>query len=185
MTQEFKINIARLAGRQHGVVSWSQLRLLGMGRGAYRHRRQSGRLHKVHPKVFAVGHSCLTRNGHWMAAVLACGEGAVLSHVSAASLWDLRASASAFINVTVESQGRAGPRGVRLHCVRRLDAQDVTVRDGIPVTRVARTLLDLAEVVPMQQLERVAEEAERLRIFDRAAVVEICDRTRGRRGIRP
>lgn len=185
MTKQLELSILALAEQQYGVISIRQLRSLGVGRGSLKYRLQSKRLHCIHRGVYASGHGCLTRNGHWMAAVLAGGEGAVLSHASAASLWDLRASASASIDVTVRSLGRPGPKGVRLHCVRRLDAADVTMREGTPVTSVARTLLDLAEVVPARQLERAVEEAERLRIFDRAAVEAICDRIRGRRGIRP
>lgn len=120
-----------------------------------------------------------------MAGVLSGGPGAALSHASAAALWDLRSSASALVDVTIEVPWRPGPKGVRLHCVRGLDERDLTVRDGIPVTSMARTLLDLAEVVPLRQLERAVEEAERLRVFDRMAVEEACARIRGRHGIRP
>lgn len=87
--------------------------------------------------------------------------------------------------MTVEARGRAGPRGVRLHCVRKLDSTNVTCRDEIPVTTVARTLPDLAEVVPVKQLERAVEEAERLRVFDREAVDSLCAQMSGRHGIRP
>src|SRR3954447_3268740 len=82
--------IAALARRQHGVVALAQFLALGMSESAVRKRVATGRLHRVHRGVFAVGHPVVTREGHWMAATLACGPEAVLSHRSAAALWDLR-----------------------------------------------------------------------------------------------
>jgi very-short-patch-repair endonuclease len=82
--------IAALARRQHGVVSREQLRELGVQPRALSHRLAAGRLHQVHVGVYAVGHPVLGRSGRWMAAVLACGPGAALSHASAAALWGLR-----------------------------------------------------------------------------------------------
>src|SRR5215212_2302837 len=81
--------LAALAARQYGVVSGAQLQALGVDRNAIAYRVRIGRLHRVHRGVFAVGHGALTRNGRLLAAVLACGDGAVLSHRSAARLWDL------------------------------------------------------------------------------------------------
>ena len=115
-----------------------------------------GRLHRVHRGVYAVGHSVLTLRGLWMAAVLACGDGAVLSHRDAAALHDLRRSYRRDIDVTT-TRGRARDhRGITLHRVRHLHPNDVTVIDGIPVTTVARTQLDCAEVLRYDQLERLS-----------------------------
>ena len=86
--------IARLAERQHGVVATRQLAALGLARGGVARRAQAGRLHRIHRGVYAVGHPVLTVDGRRMAAVLAAGPGAVLSHRSAAALWDLRSSTS-------------------------------------------------------------------------------------------
>src|SRR5688572_6431224 len=81
--------VAALARRQHGVVTRAQLEELGVGRSAVTEWSARGRLHRVHRGVYAVGHLSLTRNGRFMAAVLACGEGAALSHLSAAVLWEI------------------------------------------------------------------------------------------------
>src|SRR4030088_860250 len=85
--------VAALAERQHGVVARAQLDALGVGRGAVEHRLEEGRLHGLHRGVYAVGHRVIPREGHWMAAVLAMGSEAVLSHRSAAALWGMRATA--------------------------------------------------------------------------------------------
>ena len=131
-----------------------------------------------------MGHSVLQLRGRWMAAVLACGPDAVLSHRDAAHLWDLRRSASARIDVTAP-RTRGGLDGIVLHRVRRLDPRDRTAHEGIPVTTVARALLDNAEVLRIRQLERMIEEAERVGLFDLRAIEELCERSHGRRGLRP
>jgi len=168
--------IAELAARQHGVVTWRQLLAVGLGRGAIEHRNRSGRLHRLHRGVYAVGHRRLSREGRWMAAVLALGEGAVLSHRSAAALWDLRPSAAGKIDVTVPARtGRARRSGVRVHRSSALPASEVTRHDTIAVTTVARTLLDLAEIVPSSSSQRALERAEGLRLFDLRAIRSAID----------
>jgi hypothetical protein len=94
------VGLAQLAGAQWGVVSRGQLRALGFGRGAIERRLSVGRLHVVHRGVYAVGHRALRVEGRWLAAVLACGDGAVLSHRSAAAHWGLLASQQAVVDVT-------------------------------------------------------------------------------------
>lgn len=176
--------LAQLAARQHGVVAYSQLVRLGFGRGAIEHRLAVGRLHRIHRSVYAVGHSIIGTRGCWMAAVLACGPGAVLSHRDAGHLWGVRQSARTEIDVTAYT-GRHGNRsGITLHRVRKLHPDDRTQSDGIPVTSVSRTLLDLAGVLNPRQLERALDEAERLRLFDLRAVERLLERSRGRRGVR-
>jgi very-short-patch-repair endonuclease len=120
-----------------------------------------------------------------MAAVLACGPDAVLSHQSAAALWGIRRTSRATIDVTAPRRGSHSREGIVVHRVRSLDRRDWTRREGIPVTTVPRTLLDLAEVVRPRELERAFEEAERMRLLDVRAVEEVCCRSRGRRGLRP
>jgi hypothetical protein len=142
-----------------------------------------GRLHRVHVGVYAVGHRKLSAHGHRMAAVLACGPGAVFSHRAGAALWGLRASARPRIDVTVGRGGRGGP-GIDVHRVRALHPDDRTVHDGIPVTTVARTLLDLAEVLRANEVERAFDEAERLRLLDMRALAAVCERATGRHGLR-
>jgi very-short-patch-repair endonuclease len=175
--------VAELAEAQYGAVTRQQLRDLGVGDTGIRERVRTRRLHRLHRGVYAVGHSVLPAKGHWMAAVLACGEGAALSHVAAAAHHQLRASSATLIDVTVRTRaGRRAPRGVRLHRSGRLSEEDVTVREGIPVTTVARTLLDLADVLSTQALTRVIAEADYLRLLDMTALIAVVERNPGRRG---
>jgi hypothetical protein len=163
--------IARLAHVQHGVVDLDQLRDAGLGLGAINFRVRAGRLHRLHRGVFAVGHTRLSREGRWMAALLATGEGAVLSHVSAATLWELRPTGAASIHVTVPTYaGRARRAGVVVHRSRTLGAADLDRRDGIALTSVARTLVDLAGMLAPGPLERAVERSLELRLFDLARV---------------
>lgn len=153
--------VAVLAGRQHGVVSRAQLTTLGLSRTEISGRLRRSWLHRVHTGVYSVGHLALTRNGRFMAAVLACGEGAALSHFSAAVLWGILEDRGQLIHVTVE--GNRVCRGVVVHRS-PLEGQRVR-RAGIVVTTVGRTLTDLADVVRKRRtLERAFDEAEYLRL---------------------
>ena len=141
--------------------------MLGFGAHGIAEWVRTGRLVRVHQGVYAYGHDRLRIEGRWLAAVMACGHGAVLSHRDAAQLWELRQSSSAVIDVTVPSRaGRIRRRGVRVHRSGRLAPDEVTTRSGIPVTTVARTLLDLADVLDSQALRRAVTEAEYTGRFD-------------------
>jgi predicted transcriptional regulator of viral defense system len=145
-------------------------------------RAAQGRLHRVCKGVYAVGHGRLTREGQWLAAVLAYGPSAVLSHRSAAALWNLRRDNRAKTDVSLPSRsGRSRP-GIDLHRSVTLSAADVTTQHGIPCATQARTLLDLAEVLNPRGLERAIEQAEVLRLFDLRAVEDVLARADGRRG---
>ena len=171
--QDMHVNerIARLAARQHGVVSARQLLALGLGRGAIEHRLRTGQLHQLHRGIYAVGYRRLTREGHWLAAVLACGDGAVLSHGSAAAHLDLRPWGGGAIDVTVPYRtGRARRAGLRIHRSTSLPSEETTVHDAIPVTTLARTLLDLADTTKRSTVQRAVERAEVLRSFDLRAI---------------
>jgi very-short-patch-repair endonuclease len=159
--------IAVLAAAQHGVVAMRQLRDLGLGSDAVEYRVKSGRLHRVHHGVYAVGHRKLTREGHWMAAVLAYGPDALLSHRSAAALWGIWQSTSK-IHITVPST-RRHRHGVRAHRA-DLRPEDRATRDGIPVTSLARTILDLAAELSQDHMTRVIENADRAQLLDLRAV---------------
>jgi predicted transcriptional regulator of viral defense system len=175
--------IARLATKQHGVVSRRQLEAIGLGRGAVAHRVSAGRLHRVHRGVYAVGHRVLTVDGKRMAAVLAAGPGAVLSHASAASLWEIRPSAAARIDVTVRGAGgRAKRPGLRIHRAASLRDDELTQHRGIRVTTVARTLLDLASSLPGRALERALDEAEIKQLYDRRELEAMARAHAGERG---
>jgi very-short-patch-repair endonuclease len=173
--------IGRLATRQHGVVSNGQLRGLGLDREAVRRRVASGYLHRVHHGVFAVGHRSLTLHGSYAAAVLAGGPRAALSHRAAADLWQLGALVGR-ITITVPHDRGGLPTALRIHRSRMFHPGDFTQRHGIPVTTVARTLLDLAGVASRRELARVVDTAERLELFDLTAVEGVLARARGRRG---
>jgi len=173
--------IGASAARQWGVVSRGQLLEAGLSPTTVRDRVRSGRLIRLHRGVYAVGHARLRREGQWLAAVLAVGPGAVLSHRDAAGLHDLRPANHVRTDVTTTRQPR-GIEGIAIHRTRVLDAQDITTVSGIPVTTVARTLLDLAGQVPHDHLTRAIKEAERQRTFDLRAVHAAMARTRGRTG---
>jgi hypothetical protein len=172
--------LAGLLRRQHGVVSRRQLTALGLHRGAIDWRLRSGRLHRVHRGVYAVTPGRLTRRGQWFAAVLASGEGAVLSHRSAGALWGLVGPRTG-AEVT-SLRGRPGQRGIHLHRM-ALEADERTERDGIPTTIVARTLLDLAGVIDSDRVRRAWEEADRLNLLQLKSVASVCGRAGSRRGI--
>lgn len=173
--------IGALAADRWGVVSRGQLLDAGLSRKQVANRVRAGRLLRLHRGVYAVGHARLRREGRWLAAVLAVGPGAVLSHRDAAGLHDLRPANHASIDVTTTAN-RPDEPGVRVHRTRSLDAQDVTTVSGIPVTTVARTLVDLAGQIPHDHLTKAIKEAERQRTFDLRAVEAVMARTRGRRG---
>lgn len=150
--------IAELAGRQHGVVAARQLVALGISRSAISKWAGRGKLHRLHQGVYAVGHEAIGDEGRWMAAVLACGPGAALSHLSAAALWELLKPREGPVDISLASQsGRRSRRGICIHRCASLGGKAhlstergemrlaplVTVRWGIPVTSVARTVGDL------------------------------------------
>ncbi len=174
--------IAALAGVQHGVVARRQLIALGFTARQIHWRMVTGRLHPVFRGVYAVGHRGLDREGRWMAAVLACGPDAVLSHRSAAALRGLRPWGSWAIDVTAAGRTRHGHPGIALHNVRALQPDDRATLDGIPVTSVDRTLLDYAELAAPHQLGWAFEAADRLDLLDLKAIDALCARSAGRRG---
>lgn len=137
--------IARIARRQHGIVTTAQLIGVGLTKAAVSQRAGRGRLHRLHQGVYAVGHHALSDEARWMAAVLACGKGAVLSHGAAAAHW-----------------GPLRPLGAPLStdALQRRPAAVVTVRDRIPVTTVARTLVDIRVTLAPYLVRRAIREAE-------------------------
>jgi len=166
--------IAELGRRQYGVVTRKQLEGLGLGRGAIDLALARRRLHIVHPGVYAVGYRCLGAEARRMAAVLAGGTGAVLSHRMAAAHWDIRPSAATAIDVTTPLHRRSRP-GVCFHRS-RLPVDETTVHEGIPVTSVTRTLFDLAAVVSPGQLGRAMREVEARRLWDRLSLRDLLAR---------
>jgi very-short-patch-repair endonuclease/predicted transcriptional regulator of viral defense system len=146
--------IWELIRRQHGVITRPQLFAFGITESGIRHRIASGRLRPIYAGVYAVGQLPLTSKGEWMAAVLACGDGAALSHDSAAALWRL-AKPTQPVHVSVLSRSRSR-NGVEVH---RRKALNATTRDHISVTTPAQTLIDLARTWDQPQLEQAIGEA--------------------------
>jgi hypothetical protein len=164
------------------VVTTAQLVNAGLGRSAISKRAANKRLHRRHAGVYAVGQPRLSQQGEWMAAVLACGPGSYLASLSAAvhmKIWRRRVTGIAVL----APRGRRTPRGVQARRYRRLDAQDVTRRDGIPVTTVPRTLVDLSDVLTPHQLANVIHEAAFRKLFDERVVRVAIDRANGRHNL--
>lgn len=174
--------LAELAKKQHGVISRRQLLAAGLGLRAIGRRVETGRLRCLHRCVYALGYQPISQRGEWMAAVLACGDKAILSHRSAAMLWGLMRRGPGPVDVTAASGRRR--HGITVHECGLVDA-DRTGRASIPVTTVARTLFDLGEVVDERQLELAFEEADRLNLLEMRVLEEVCARGHGRRALRP
>jgi hypothetical protein len=153
--------IRRLAEHQHGVVARWQLLEIGLSSRLIRDRVEVGSLIPIFPGVFALGHRRISKYGRWLAAVLASGPGAVLSHGSAMELWGLRGSRGD-IEVLRRSGGahRRRPE-IRLHQTRSLPDDHVTTKLGIPVTTPERALLDMAPRLDTKQLERSLVEGDK------------------------
>jgi very-short-patch-repair endonuclease len=169
--------VAELARRQHGAVARRQLLAMGIGPDVIDRWIAAGRLHVIHRGVYAVGHVRFTQKGRWMAAVLACGEDALLSHRSAIALWDLLPTQASSLDVTLPAgSGRKRRRGILLHRTSSLDAVDATVIDGIPVTALPRTLLDFAGMATADRLSRAIERADQRDPLDIRAMESLLSR---------
>ena len=172
----------RLAHVQHGVIARWQLLQLGFTPEAIRHRIANGRLHRVHRGVYAVGRPELTRKGIWMAAVLACGPGAVLSHESAAALWGLRDRESG-IEVSVPRRRRSRVEPITVHRRHPGALADAGRHAGIPVTSPVRTLLDLAAASEPSAIEALVNQADKLDLVDPEALRAAIEGLKGEPGI--
>jgi very-short-patch-repair endonuclease len=160
--------IAVVAAGQYGVITRAQLLRLGLHPRSIDRRLAAGRLHRLHAGVYAVGHAAPRQEMWWMAAVLACGDGAVLSHRSAASLWRIHRGEGPRPDVTIAPRsGRRHP-AIAIHRA-PLTVAEVTTRARIPVTSPARTLVDLAHELDAHQTRRALREAQFLRLFYLAA----------------
>jgi very-short-patch-repair endonuclease len=141
---EAERKIARIAANQHGVIRFDQLAWAGLSPAMISRRVSTGRLHRLHRGVYAVGHTNLSREGTWIAAVFACGPEAALSHDSAAHLWKLSPTSPPYSHVTVPDHGgRSKRKGIVLHRSTTLTPRDVTLRHNIPVTTPQRTKRDM------------------------------------------
>lgn len=184
--------IWRLAEAQHGVVTRAQLLSAGFSSDEIDGRRARGRLFRLWRGVYAVGRPSLTRRGWWSAAVLACGGGAVLSHISAGHLWGIlgensgderQADRPSRIHVTVPADKSHRLEGIRVHRRSGLDNSDLAVRDGIAVTAVRWTLIDLASLLRPGQLEAAVNAADKLELIDPERLRSGLDRYRNVAGV--
>ncbi|HEY5051868.1 MAG TPA: type IV toxin-antitoxin system AbiEi family antitoxin domain-containing protein [Solirubrobacterales bacterium] len=174
--------VAELAAAQHGVVSGRQLGELGFSRATASREATAGRLHRIHRGVYAVGHPTLSPHGRCLAAVLACGEGALLSHSSAAWLWGLTPHCYRIVDVTARAGKHARPT-IRTHSTKALESVDRATAEQIPVTAVPHTLLDLAATSRHRSLGRALARAERLGLLDLMALEDLLRRNTGRQGV--
>jgi hypothetical protein len=175
--------MAELARRQHGVVARRQLLEMGMSRRAIGGRLQRGQLHEVFLGVYVVGSRRISRRGRWMAAVLAAGEGAVLSHRSAGRLWRLLPPAAEWIDIACPPGRIVRRRGIVSHELAVAEDESQVV-DGIPVTAPFRTIFDLAAVLGHRELERAWHEALVRGLTARVSLPMLLERYPGRRGSR-
>lgn len=174
--------VSALARQQHGVVRRGQLRDLGLTDEQIDGALRRGWLIAVHRAVFAVGHTRLSFEGRASAAVLACGSSAAAGYRTGAALWSLRPSSTPRIEVVIPRRSAIAHRGVVIHRHPTVLPDELTVHDGVPVTSVARTLLDLAAVVPREQLRNAIKQAEVLGLFDLAEVNRLLVRHPRHRG---
>jgi very-short-patch-repair endonuclease len=167
--------IAHLARPQHGVVTRTQLLARGVSRREIGHRIERRRLHPVHRGVYAVGHDRLSREGAWMAVCLTAKG--TISHRTAGTAWEILSSP--LLEATAPHSRRRP--GIRIYR-HRLEPDEVTTLEGIPITTVARTILDLASILPRQELERALNEAEVRRHRSPVSLRTLIDRYPRRHG---
>jgi very-short-patch-repair endonuclease len=169
--------IAELAAEQWGVLSLAELRRCGVSRDGAADRVRNGRLHRIHRGVFAVGHANLPLEGRFLAAVKACGDNAVLSHLSAAALWGFVPWDDRHPEVTVPGTATRRHARIRVHRSRTLRPEDITRHRSIPITSPARTLLDLSSVLRHDPLRRAVRQAQSLRLVSPRALLDVAPRS--------
>jgi very-short-patch-repair endonuclease len=175
----------QLAGSQHGIVTRRQLLALGFGPRSIEHRVARGRLFPVSLGVYAVGWPALNQKRRWMAAVLAGGEGAALSHRSAAALWEIGGEEDGRIDISVRRRCELRRAGIRFHGRPGLRAENILCRDDVPVTSPIQTLLDLATELDPIPLERAVNNADKRDLINPEALREQLVRYGGQPGVRP
>jgi very-short-patch-repair endonuclease len=177
--------IARVATNQQGTITKQQLLDAGLGSNAVDRRAEGGTLHRVHRGIYLVGHEALPPRARETAALLACGDRAIISHCSGAGLWELAppAGADAEVHVTVIGRRRRSRPGLRVHYATRLDPRDLRCVHGLPVTAPARTLLDLA-AARYPDLERAFAEAHAQRLLTARDLEHAIKRAGPRPGVR-
>jgi very-short-patch-repair endonuclease len=179
MRDKLTTPLVRVAERQGGAISLAQLESAGLDRAAVGRWVQAGRLHHRYRGVYLLGHRAITQRGEWWAAVLAGGEGTVLSHFAAAALWGIRDRPRAVTDVI--SPRRIRQQGIRAHRS-PLHPADVTTHQGLPTTTPERTLIDEADLLTPRQLERDYDHARVHNLLTLNALDQALQRADGRRG---
>ena len=174
--------VAALAAQRQGMVTTEDLLAAGFSRGAIARRVAGGWLVRRHRGVYQLG-VFAGPYGTFMAALLACGPGTVLSHWAAAALWGLRAWREGLVDVSMPGGIPGSRAGIRRHRAGGLHPGDIVIRHGMRVTTPARTLLDLAAVTPRRELERLVEEAQVQRLVTRGELLAMVHRGAGRPGV--
>jgi predicted transcriptional regulator of viral defense system len=174
-----------LAEQQHGVVTRRDLLGLGFSAKSIRHRLGNGRLHRLAPGVYSVGRpGLIAPEARWMAAVLACGDGAILSHRSAAALWSIGRELPGRIDVSIRRRSDLRRRGIRVCRRETLSPREIGRHKGIPVTRPVQTLIDIATDVTPRELERAVNEADKRDRVDPETLRAALDGRAGQPGVR-
>jgi Transcriptional regulator, AbiEi antitoxin/Protein of unknown function (DUF559) len=176
--------VGRTATAQHGVISIDQLERAGLSKRAVSARAATGRYYRIHRGVYAVGHEAIGDRGRLLAALLACGEGAVISHGTAAAFWGILERWPALIDVIVPIETGRKVDGIRARRCRFPNPDEDTSIDGVRCTTVARTLVDLAGIVRRISLTRAVEAAAVQGHLDLPALDLALDAGKGRRGVR-
>jgi predicted transcriptional regulator of viral defense system len=175
--------MGRLALAQHGVVTLGQLEALGFSGRTVQQRERARRLHRIHQGTYSLLPGPVTVRAKFMAAVLASGPEAVLSHRSAAYLWGLVDDWEEPIHVTAPHRRGRSPGSVAAHRDGSLLPTDKTLRFGIPCTSLARTLLDYAGLAQEWELQKAVAQAEILRLLHMPTLRALLKRCRRRRGV--
>jgi very-short-patch-repair endonuclease len=172
------------AARDWSVLSLAELSRCGLSRDAVERRARRGTLYRIHHGVYAVGHPNPPLEGRFLAAVKACGRGAALSHFAATAHWGMLDWDGRHIDVIVRKSGARRQPGIRVHRTKTLEPRDLRRHRGIPVTSPARTLVDVASVVPEVAVRRAVSRALSLHFVSLGQLVEALQRLgTGRRGI--
>ncbi len=164
-------------------MSLDQLRDIGLTQRTAEYRAAQGRLHRVHRGVYAVGHLSIGQLGTLRAAVLACGEGAVISHGTAAAFWDLRDQWPTLIDVTGGRQAGRKLDGIRCRRCRYPTPEEILIEEGVPFATPARTLVDSAGMLGVASMRRMVERAAVRRLLDLDALDRAMEQAWRRRGI--
>jgi very-short-patch-repair endonuclease len=175
--------VAWIAGRQLGLITAAQLHRAGVGRGSIEWRLANGLLHRVFRGVYLVGHGIPAPGALELAAVLAVGDAAIVSHRSAIALWGLGRPPVGEVEVTVAGRDCRSRDRLRVHAVERLSAIDLTTKNGIPVTSPARTVIDYAATASASEAERAIAEAYANKLTDERQILAAADRAPKRAGV--